>query len=115
MACALSLRASAQTFGHGRPGPCRCALAGDDRWGAARGSDCAERRCTAKKRKKERDRRSPTATVKYCASCGAVSSRYALRAAPPPCPLDFPIAAVPPLPSPGGKVSEEGRASRFLV
>jgi len=84
-------------------------------WGAVRGSDCAERRCTAKKRKKEGDRRSPTATEEYCASCGAVSSRYALRAAPPPCPLDFPIAAVPPLPSPGGKVSEEGRASRFLV
>jgi len=113
MACALSLRASAQTFGHGRPAPCRCALAGDDRWGAARGSDYAERRCTAKK-KKEGDRRSPTATVKYCASCGAVSSPSAAGRTTP-CPLDFPIAAVPPLPSPGGKVSEEGRASRFLV
>ena len=61
------------------------------------------------------DRWSPTATRKCCTSCGAVSSRCALRAAPPPCPFDFPIAAVPPLPSPGGKSSGERRASRFLA
>mgnify|MGYP001953141184 CR=1 FL=1 len=53
------------------------------------------------------DRRSPTSTVKYGAYCGTVPRCAA--AAPLPCVLDFPIAAVPPLHSPCGRVSGEGR------
>jgi hypothetical protein len=57
MARAQSLRASAQTFGHGRLGPCRCALAGHDRMG--RGAGFAQARYAAAPLRKKKERRGP--------------------------------------------------------
>jgi len=99
---------------------CHCALTGCDRWGAVRGS--RKRDTPLHRSEKTKARRGPPVPHRNpeIKAKGVSPSflRLRLRAGwviPLPFGFDFSIAAVPPLPSPGGKVSEEGRASRSLV